>query len=166
MYYALNPKIYLPILMENNRNHHKTLNKGFIGYSSLDLSDYDRPNYQIKDCVQMVYSIFTENDQYNECFLLHSTVPCESDTQDKIQILNGNDETFFQANTAIAHCISADAQIRDVFAETICRRVNGLQENCRKTKAILGSTPPTGILNLTTSSAISYKNQNFSKNQH
>ena len=52
-----------------------TLNKGVIGYSSLVISDYDRPKYQIKDCIQMVNSILTENDQYNGCFLLYSTVP-------------------------------------------------------------------------------------------
>ena len=130
---------YFPILMENNRNHQKTLNKGVIGYSSLDISDRDRPKYQIKDCVQMVNSILTENDQYYECFLLHSTVPCEPDLQDKMQIQNGNDQTIFQANTAIAHCISADAKMSKAFAETTCRRVHGLQEYCRKTKPILGS---------------------------
>ena len=76
----------------------------------------------------MVNSFITENDQYNECFLLHSTVPCEPDLQKKIQILNGNDETSFQANTAIAHCI--------------CRRVNGLQDYCRRAKPTIGSAPP------------------------
>ena len=133
---------YLPVWMENNRNHQITLNKRVIGYSSLDISDRDRPKYQIRDCAQMVNSVLTENDQYNECFLLHSTVPCESDTQDRIQILNGNDETIFQVNTAIAHCISADARVSKRVAETICRRVNGLQECCRGTKAILGSALP------------------------
>ena len=126
--------------MENNRNHQITLNKGVIGYSPLDISDYDRPKYQIKDCIQMVNSILTENDQYNECFLLHCTVPCEPDMQDKIQILN--DETIIQANTAIAHCISADAKMSKGFAETICRRVNGLQKFCRKAKTNVGSALP------------------------
>ena len=51
--------------------------------------------------------------------------------QDKIQILNGNDKTIFQANTAIAHCISADAKMSEEFAKTICRRMNGLQEFCK-----------------------------------
>ena len=120
---------YLPILMENNRNHQITLNKGVIGYPSLDISDYDRPKYQIRDCAQMVNSIPTENDQFYECFLLHTAVPCEPDTQDKIQILNGKDESIFQTDTAIAHCISADAKMSKKFAETICRRVNGLQEH-------------------------------------
>ena len=141
---------YLTILLENNRNHQLTLNKGVIGYSSLDISDRDRPKYQIRDCVQIVNSIPTENDQYNECFLLHSTVPCEPDLQDKIQILNGNDETIFQANTAIAHCISADAKMSKGFAATICRGVNGLQEHCRRDQL-----SPTGIRNLITSSTTS-----------
>ena len=90
----------------------------------------------------MVNSILTENDQYNEIFLLHSTVPCESDLQDKIQILNGNDETTSQANTAIAHCISADAKMSKGFAEIICHKVNGLQEYCRKTKPSVGPIIP------------------------
>ena len=62
------PENYLPILMENNRNHQITLNRGVIGYSSLAISDCDRPKYQVRDCVRMVNSILTENDQYNECF--------------------------------------------------------------------------------------------------
>ena len=85
---------YLPILMENNGNHQITLDKGVVGYSSLNTADRDRPKYQIRDCIQIVNSILTENDQYNECFLLHSTVPCEPDLQDRIQILNGNDKQF------------------------------------------------------------------------
>ena len=80
------------------------------------ISDYERPKHQIKDCVEMMNSILTETDQYNKCFLLHSTVLCESDLRDKIQILNGNDETIFQANTAIARCISADAKMSEEFA--------------------------------------------------
>ena len=96
--------------MENNRDHQITLNKGVIGYSSLDILDNDRRKNQIKDCVQMVNSILTENDQYNECFLLHSTVPYQPN---------------LQANTTIALCISADAGMSKGFAETICRRVNG-----------------------------------------
>ena len=73
------PETYVPILTENNRNYQIILNKGVIGYSSLDISDFDRPKYQIKDCIQMVNSILTKNDQYDESSLLHSTVPCEPD---------------------------------------------------------------------------------------
>ena len=87
----------------------------------------------------MVNSILTENDQYNECFRLHSTVPCEHDLQDKIQILNENDGTIFQANTATALCISADAKMSKGVAETTFRRVHGLQDYCRKTRPTVGS---------------------------
>ena len=87
-------------------------------------------------------SILLENDQSNECILLHSTVPCEPDEQDRIQILIGNDETFFQTNTAIAHCISTDAKISKGFAETICSKVNGFQEYYRKNKAIVVEAIP------------------------
>ena len=62
--------------------------------------------------------------------------------QDKIEILNRNDEIFFQANTAIAHCISAADKMSERFAETNRRRVNGLLEYCQKTKAIVGSALP------------------------
>ena len=90
----------------------------------------------------MVSLILTENDQYNECFLLYSTVPCEPDLQDKIQILNGNNKTIFQANTAIAYCISAEAKMSKRFAETNCRRVNGRQDFCRRAKTTVGSALP------------------------
>ena len=87
---------YLPILMENNKNHQITLDKGILGYSSLDILDFERPKYQIKDCVKMVDCILSENDQYNECFLLHSTLPHEPDFRDGIRIINGNDDTIFE----------------------------------------------------------------------
>ena len=122
----------LPILVENNRNYQIALNKGDIGYSSLDISDYCRTKYQIRNWIQMVNTVLTEIDQNKECFLLHSTVPCESDMQDKIQILNANNEAHGQANTAIAHCNSADAKMNKGLAETICRKVTELQENCQK----------------------------------
>ena len=90
----------------------------------------------------MVNSFLTENDHFNECFLFRSTVPCEPELQDKIQLLNGNDETVFQANTAIAHCISTDAKLCKGFAEKVCRRLNGFQEYCRKVKAVVASGLP------------------------
>ena len=129
--------------MENNRNQQITLNKRVIGYSSLDFSDYDRPNYQIEDCVQMLNSNLTENNQKkNECFYFDSTAPCEPDMQDKLQILNGNDENSFQATTAVAHCFPADKKLNTGFAETICSKVTGLQDYCQKAKALVCSALP------------------------
>ena len=133
---------YLPILMENNKNHQITLDKGILGYLSLDILDFERPKYQIKDCVKMVDCILSENDQYNECFLLHSTLPHEPDFRDGIRIINGNDDTIFENQTAKAHCISADAKMRKGFAETISNHISGLQEYCYKSKAFVGSVIP------------------------
>ena len=56
--------------------------------------------------------------------------------------MNGNDETIFQAITAVAHCISADAKVSKRFVKTICRGVNGLQEYCRKAKAVIRTALP------------------------
>ena len=133
---------YLPILMENNKNHQITLDKGILGYSSLDILDFERPKYQRKDCVKMVDCILSENDQYNECFLLHSTLPHEPDFRDGIRIINGNDDTIFENQTAVAHCISADAKMSKGFAETISNHISGLQEYCYKSKAFVGSVIP------------------------
>ena len=129
---------YLPNLMENNKNHQITIDKETLGYSALDILDYERPKYQIKDCVKMVDCILSGNDQYNECFLLHSTLPHEPDFRDGIRLINGTDNTLFENQTAIAHCISADAKMSKEFAGTIINHINGLHEYCYKSKVFVG----------------------------
>ena len=133
---------YLSILMENNKNHQITLDKRILGYSSLDKLDFERPKYQIRDCVKMVDCILSENDQYIECFLLHSTLPHEPDFRDGIRINNGNDDTSFENQTAIAHCISADAKMSKGFAETISNYISGLEKYCYKSNTYVGSVIP------------------------
>ena len=66
-----------PILMENNKNHQITLPKCRIGFSSSDVSDNDEPKYQIRDTYELTNAILSTNEQYNDCFLLHSTVPSQ-----------------------------------------------------------------------------------------
>ena len=90
----------------------------------------------------MVDCMLSENDQYIECFLLNSTLPHEPDFRDGIRIIDGNDDTIFENQTAIAHCISADAKMSKGFAETISNHINGLQEYCYKSKAFVGSVIP------------------------
>ena len=67
----------LPILMENNKNHQITLPKGRIGFSSLDVSDKDEPKNQIRDRYELRSAILSTKEQYNDCFLLHSTIPSQ-----------------------------------------------------------------------------------------
>ena len=90
----------------------------------------------------MVDRILSENDQYNECFLLHSTLPHETDFKDGIRFIYGNDDTIFENQTVIAHWTSADAKMSEGFAETITNDNNGLQGYCYKSKAFVGSVIP------------------------
>ena len=71
----------LPLPMENNKNHQITLPKGRIGFSSLDASNNDEPKYQIGDPYELTNVIFSTNEQYNDCFLLHWTNLSQSDDE-------------------------------------------------------------------------------------
>ena len=68
----------LPILMENNKNHQITLPEGRIGFSSLDVVDSDESKYQIRSPYELANTIIATDERYNDCFLLHSTVPAQS----------------------------------------------------------------------------------------
>ena len=82
----------------------------------------------MKGSGKMVDCILSENDQYNECFLLHLTLPHKADFKDGIRFINGNDDSLFEIETAIAHCISAYAKMSKEFAVTITNHIDGLQE--------------------------------------
>ena len=90
----------------------------------------------------MVDCILSENDQYIECFLPHSTLPHEADFKDGIRFIYGNDDTVFEIESAFYHCISADAKMSKGFAEIIINHIIGLQEYCYKSKAFDGSVIP------------------------
>ena len=83
------PESTLPILMENNKNHQITLLMGRIGFSSLDVSNTDEPKYQIRNPYELTNAIFSTNEQYNNCFLLHSAFPSQSHDE-FLQIVYGN----------------------------------------------------------------------------
>ena len=91
----------LPILMENNKNHQITLTKGRIGFSSLDVSDTDKPKYQVRDPYKLTNAILSTNQQYNDCFLLHSTIPSQSHDE-FLQIVYGNEIRFLTKPTQSA----------------------------------------------------------------
>ena len=82
----------LPILMENNKNHQITLPKGRIGFSSLDVVDRDEPKYQIRSPYELTNAIISTDERYNDCFLLHSTVPAQS-SDDFLQITRSEEHT-------------------------------------------------------------------------
>ena len=90
----------LPILMENNKNHQITLLKGRIGFSSLDVSDKDEPQYQVRDPYELTNAILSTNEQYNDCFLLHSTIPSQL-PDEFLQIVYGNENLVLEQPNSI-----------------------------------------------------------------
>ena len=69
------PETTLPILIEKHKNHQITLTKGRIGFSSLDVADKMELKYQIRNPYELTNAILTTDDKYNNCVLLHSTIP-------------------------------------------------------------------------------------------
>ena len=112
----------LSILTENNKNHQITSPKGRIGFSSLDVSDKDEPNYQIRDLYELTIAILSSNEQFNDCFLLQSTFPSQL-LNEFLQIVYGNGNSVLEQPNSIGHCISADAQISKGFAQFLSERV-------------------------------------------
>ena len=121
----------LPILMENNKNHQITLPKGRIGFSSLDVSDKDEPKYRVRDPYELTNAILSTNEQYNDCFLLHSTIPPQL-PDEFLQIVYGNENSILEQPNSIGHCISADAQLTKGFAQFLSERVRRLSRTYRR----------------------------------
>ena len=131
----------LPILMENNKNHQITLPKGRIGFSSLDVVDRDEPKYQIRSPYELTNAIISTDERYNDCFLLHSTVPAQN-SDDSLQIIYGTEDSILQQPNSIGHCISADARMSKGFADFLSHRIPGLRSTCRKAKLFMGQVFP------------------------
>ena len=131
----------LPILMENNKNHQITLPRGRIGFSSLDVLDREEPKYQIRSPYDLTNAIIATDERYNDCFLLHSTIPAQSD--DKfLQILYANENSIIQQPISIGHCISADAKMSKGFADFLSHKIPGLRSTCKKAKLLMGQVFP------------------------
>ena len=135
------PEPTLPILIENNKNHQITLSKGLIGFSSLDVADKEEPKYQIRNPYELTNAIINTDDKYNDCLLLHSTIPAQS-ADDCLQIFHGTEDSILQQPHTIGHCISADAKMSKGFAEQLSQQVPGLRDTCRRTKLSSGKTFP------------------------
>ena len=121
----------LPILLENNRNHQITLPKGQIGFSSLDVSDTYEPKYQVRDPYELINAIPLTNEQYTDCFLLHSTFSSQL-SDDFLKIVYGNENSILEQPNSIGHCISADAQMSNGFAQFLLERISRIRRVCRR----------------------------------
>ena len=108
---------------------------------SLDVADKEEPKYQIRNPYELFNAITTTDDKYNDCFLLHLTIPAQF-PDDCIQIIHGTDDSILQQPHSIGHCISADAQMSKGFAELLSQRIPGLRDTCRRTKLLTGQAFP------------------------
>ena len=131
----------LPILMENNKNHQITLPRGRIGFSSLDVLDQEEPKYQIRSPYDLTNAIIATDERYNDCFLLHSTIPAQSGDE-FLQIVPGNENSIVQQPNSIGHCISADAKMSKGFADFLSHKIPGLRSTCKKAKLLIGQVFP------------------------
>ena len=80
----------------------------------------------------MTNAILSTNEQYNDCFLLHSTIPSQL-PEEFLQIVFGNENSILQQPNSIGHCISADAQMSKGFAQFLSERIPRLRRTCRRT---------------------------------
>ena len=133
---------FLPVLIENNRNHQISLNRGVIGYATRDLLEKERPKFQVRDCVTMVNTVLKENSDYNECFLLHSTVPQDHDGDQKITMTHSSGDTLRNSNCNIAFCLPADGKPTYQFAKKICDSSKAFADFAQKSKPFVGSIIP------------------------
>ena len=135
------PEPTLPILIENNKNHQITLPKRRIGFSSLDVADKEERKYQIRNPYELTNAIIQTDDKYNDCILLHSTIPAQSPAN-CLQIIHGTEDSILQQPHSIGHCISADAEMSKGFADFLSQQIHGLRDACRRTKLFTGQIFP------------------------
>ena len=104
--------------------------EGRIGFSSLHISDNEEPKYQRRDPYELTNVVLSTNEQYNDCFLLQTTIPSQS-SDEFLQVTYGNDNSLLEQPNPIGHCISADAQMSKGFAQFFSERIPRLRRTCR-----------------------------------
>ena len=103
--------------------------------------DQDEPKYQIRSPYELPNTIISTDERYNDCFLLHSTVPAQS-SDEFLNIIYGTEDSIFYQPNSIGHCISADARMSKGFADFLSHRIPGLRSTCRKAKLFMGQVFP------------------------
>ena len=103
--------------------------------------DRDEPKYRIRSPYELANAIISDHERYNDCFLLHSTVPARS-IDEFLQIIYGTEDSILQQPNPVGHCISADARMSEGFADVLSHRIPGLRSTCREAKHFLGQVCP------------------------
>ena len=114
---------------------------GRIGFSSLDVVDRDEPKYRIRSPYELTNAIISTDERYNDCFVLHSTVPAQS-SDETLQIIYGSGDLILQQPNSFGHCISADARMGKRFSDFLPHRIPGIRSRCRKARLFMGQVYP------------------------
>ena len=101
----------------------------------------DEPKYQLRSPSELTNAIISTDERYNDCFLLHSTVPAQS-SDEFPQISHGTEDSILQQPNSIGHCISADARMSKEFADSLSYRIFDLRSTCRKARLFMGQVYP------------------------
>ena len=78
--------------------------------------DRVEPKYQIRRPYELTNAFFSTEERYKDCFLLHSTVPAQSNDE-FLQIIFGTENSVLHQPNSIGLCISADALMSKNFAD-------------------------------------------------
>ena len=106
--------------------------------------DRDEPKYQIRSPYELTNAIISTDERYNDCFLLHSTVPAQN-SDDFLQIIYGTEDSILQQPNSIGHCISADAGMGKVFAGFFPTESLVLDQHAEKQSFSWDKSSPFGI---------------------
>ena len=90
----------------------------------------------------MVNTILKENPNYNDCFLLHSTVPFEHEGDQQIFLSHGSGETLRTSNANLTFCVAADGKMTITFARKLCEQKMDFQNFVNQSKPFVGSVLP------------------------
>ena len=156
-------ELNLPILVENKKNHQTIWPKVRIGFSSLDVVDGDEPKYQKRNTYELANVIIPTDERYNDCFLLHSTVPAQN-SDFFLQIIYATEYLILQQPNSIGYCFSEDARMSKRFADLLSHRIPGLRSICRKAKFFMAQVYFFGIQQASVISTISRLNKGFAIN--
>ena len=75
--------------------------------------------------------ILSTNERYNDCFLLHLTIPSQL-PDEFLQKVYGNENSILQQPNSIGRCISADAEMSKVCAQFLSETIPPLRRTCRR----------------------------------
>ena len=71
---CLQSEQFLPIFIENHKNHPIQISRSIIDYEICDITDKPIQNYNFKNCAEIKSTIVNESKNCNSCFIVNTVV--------------------------------------------------------------------------------------------